>query len=165
VGAVVSGGPDGAELPMDETDVLLLAELRALWTEADPVPATLTRQVSFALDLTRLDAEVAQLVRLEQPELVRGGDTRSISFETDALSVMVGVTGGPDGTVRLDGWLAPPAPHRVTARTEGREVTATADEGGRFALPAVPSGLTQLIVVPAAGSGLDSPVVTPAFEL
>jgi hypothetical protein len=158
-------GPDGAGMPLDETDVLLLAELRELWTEADPVPPHLTRQVSFALDLTRLDAEVARLVQAEQPELVRGGETHSISFETDALSVMVGVSVGPDRTVRLDGWLAPPGPHRVIARSEGREVTATADDGGRFALPAVPRGLTQLVVEPAAESGVDSPVVTPAFEL
>jgi hypothetical protein len=162
VAAAVNGG---AGQPLDETDARLLAELAALWREADPVPRALTQRISFALDLTRLDAEVARLVETEQLELVRGGDTRSISFETDALSVMVGVSAGPDGTVRLDGWLAPPAAHQVTARTESREVTVTADDEGRFALPAVPAGLTQLVVVPAPGSGLDSPVVTPAFEI
>jgi hypothetical protein len=166
----VSGGPGSRPIepdqPLDDGDAQLLARLEALWRQVDPVPPALTRRVGFAIDLTRLDVEVARLVQAERETLVRGGrDSRTVTFETRDLAVMVRVAEDVEGMVRLDGWLAPPAPHRVSVRGEGGERVVTADADGRFTVPVLPRGLAQLVITPAAGSALRREVVTPTFEL
>jgi hypothetical protein len=150
--------------PLDERDLLILSELRELFDAADPVPATLTARVCFALELEDIDAEVSLLH--ESWDLVgagtRGdGESRTVTYDSEHLTIMVTLTPAGDGTYRLDGWLAPPAAHRVELRTsEGAPRTVTdADEQGRFVLDRVPPGLAQLIV---RGAG-DLCVVTPSI--
>ena len=60
----MSANIDPTTLPLDESDVALLAALRALHAELDPVPAGLTDDVKFALTVQALHAEVAELTRL-----------------------------------------------------------------------------------------------------
>jgi hypothetical protein len=76
---------------------------------------------------------------------------------------MFSVSPSGAATVRLDGWLAPPAAHRVELRTEAGCLETSADADGRFAVADVPHGLAQLVVHPAAG-GTRS-VVTPSVVL
>jgi hypothetical protein len=156
-------GPDGGW-----PDEAILDHLRGLYERVDPAPADLTERVLFAIALTDVDAEVA---RLREDELVGSGArtaerTRTISFEADSLSIMVTVIEEPDGQVRVDGWLAPPAPHRVELRTQSPArpgpLAARADETGRFVLAGVPHGLAQLVVhLVDAGTT----VVTPSLVL
>jgi hypothetical protein len=154
----------------DEIDEAILDRLRDLHTRLDPPPADLTTRVLFAMALTDLDIEVA---RLRADQLAGSGAraterTRTISFEAASLSIMVTVVEEPDGRVRVDGWLAPPAPHRVELRMEPAArrtaLVAQADEAGRFVLAAVPRGLAQLVVHVAAADGATT-VVTPSLVL
>jgi hypothetical protein len=158
----------------DELDETILDRLRDLHERLDPPPADLTERVLFAvaladLDGADLDIEVA---RLREDELVGSGAraterTRTISFEAASLSIMMTVLEEPDGRVRVDGWLAPPAPHRVELRTQPERRTALvaqADAGGRFVLAAVPRGLAQLVVHVAGADG-PTTVVTPSLVL
>jgi hypothetical protein len=159
----------------DELDETILDRLRDLHERLDPPPADLTERVLFAvaladLDGADLDIEVA---RLREDELVGSGAraterTRTISFEAASLSIMVTVVEEPDGRVRVDGWLAPPAPHRVELRMEPAArrtaLVAQADEAGRFVLAAVPRGLAQLVVHVTAADGATT-VVTPSLVL
>jgi hypothetical protein len=67
-----------------------------------------------------------------------------------------------DGTIRLDGWLTPPASHPIELRTENGPVMTTSDDGGRFVVDGVPHGMTRLIVRPGSRTRA---VSTPAISL
>lgn len=176
---------------LDTVDLDTLDHLRALWEEADPVPAGLTDRIRFAISLGDLEAEVARLQREGAPELVARGDARlddaqrarTVTFTSDSVTTMVtitesgaatgaGLAGGgatspgrtPTGTVRVDGWSSPGAGLRVELRTGADSHETVADDHGRFVLDGIPHGLAQLVLRP--GEGADGPtVVTPAIEL
>lgn len=103
---------------LDETDYAILADLRALHERLDPPPDDLAERVRFAIDLDRLDFEVATL----QDDLLVGSGARgterarTITFDSDRLSIMVTIVEDRPGVVRVDGWLAPPAALRVELR-------------------------------------------------
>lgn len=151
----------GADEPMDGTDLMLLDGVRGLYAEADPMPASLVDRVQFALALEDLDVEVLRLTAAElAPSAVRGAEeTRTITFDSDSLTVMVSVSPSGATTVRLDGWLAPPAAHRVELRTESGPIQTSADEDGRFAVEDVPRGLAQLVVHPTDSRTIVTPSV------
>jgi hypothetical protein len=159
-----------ADAPIDELDVAILADVRDLFAAADPVPGDLVDRVLFAVALADFDLEVCQVHAAS--ELAMAGDraeepSRTITFDGDSLTVMVTVNPTEDGTVRLDGWLAPAAAFRVELRTVDGLMSTTADDGGRFVLDHVPHGLAQLVVRPsedALASGLKG-VVTPSIVL
>jgi hypothetical protein len=157
----------GEHEPLDDTDATILAELRRLYDTADPMPSGLTDRVQFALALEDVDVEVARLAqRYAVPAGARGAeDTRTVTFDSDSLTVMVSISADEDGTLRLDGWLAPPAPHRVELRTERGELVAEADAEGRFALDRVPRGMAQLVIHPDPAAGNAKAVVTPSVVL
>ncbi|HEX7662589.1 MAG TPA: carboxypeptidase regulatory-like domain-containing protein [Pseudonocardiaceae bacterium] len=148
-------------------DALLLAELGDLLDIADPVPDGLTARIGFAMDLEQLDVEVARWERLDQLSGVRGRTAPStITFTIEDLTVMVSLAQAAHGH-RFDGWLVPAGTHRIEVRVDGHQaLTTAADEGGRFALPEVPPGLTQILVHMAV-PGQDRPrtVITPTIML
>jgi hypothetical protein len=160
-----------ADQPLDEIDDAILDELAVVDTLVDPPPADLDERVRFAIALRDVDAEVA---RLSEDRLVPSGArdterTRTITFDSENLTVMVTVVIRPDGRRRLDGWLAPAGPLRVELRTAGgraagqqRTRVVTADDNGRFVLDDVRPGLAQLVVHPTE-PGLT--VVTPSVVL
>lgn len=102
------------------------------------------------------------------PAGVRGGeDSRTITFDSEILTIMISVSARDEHAVRVDGWLAPPGDHLVELRCgEGAHVVR-ADDQGRFVLDVVPRGLSQLVV----RQGLDDPAqatilaVTPSLIL
>jgi hypothetical protein len=158
---------ESADAPLDDLDGVILDELAAAYSVADPPPADLDDRVLFAVALRDLDAEVA---RSSEDMLVGSGarageQPRTVTFDSDSLTVMVTVVALPGGRRRVDGWLAPPAPLRVEMRTAGsRDPThaVTADDTGRFVVDSVPPGLAQLIVhLPER----DRTVVTPSVVL
>src|SRR5262245_22272486 len=158
---------DAADQPLDEIDYAILDALSEVQTLVDPAPADLDERVQFAIALQHLDVEVA---RLREDVLVGSGargaeQSRTITFDSENLTVMVTVVTRPDGRRRLDGWLAPARRLRVELRTmRGRRRThsVTADEGGRFVLDGVASGLAQLLV---HGTAPGTTVVTPSVVL
>lgn len=159
---------DPADLPLDGMDQAILDRLAAIHTLLDPPPGDLDERVSFAIALEGLDAEVA---RLSEQQTVgsgaRGAErTRTITFDADSRAMMITVSDHQDGTVRIDGWLAPSAPLRVELRLpEPAPLRAvTADATGRFAFEGVPHGIAQLLVHPPEGGALPR-MVTPAFAL
>ena len=158
---------DAADQPLDEIDGAILDALAEVQTLVDPPPADLDERVRFAIALQHVDVEVA---RLREEVLVGSGarsaeQSRTITFDSENLTIMVTVVIRPDGRRRLDGWLAPAGPLRVDLRTmRGRRRTrsVTADEGGRFVLDGIAPGLAQLLV---HGVRPGVTVVTPSMVL
>jgi hypothetical protein len=167
---VVVNGSDNqhrADAPLDGVDVALLADIRAAYTELDPVPDGLADRVRFAIALENIDLEVLHL-RAELAESVGARSeeiSRTVTFDSSTLTIMImlaDVDGGQ--TVRIDGWLAPPAAHEIEVRTTDGSVVIQADGDGRFVAAEIPCGLCQL-VVRVVEAGRSRLVVTPSIVL
>ena len=159
-----------ADGPLDDTDLAVLAELRDMFQAADPMPPDLPERIRFSLALRDLEVEVARLVADEEQELLaaRGPEqSRTITFDSDSLTIMIRIDLNRDGTARVDGWLAPAQSREIEMKTAAGTLSVASNRQGRFAFAAVPRGTAQLIVRPAepgpAGSGRS--VVTPALIL
>jgi hypothetical protein len=162
--------PPTADAQGGDVDAALLSELRDLYVVGDPMPPELVDHVLFSITLADLELEVCRLTELAPLEIAgaRGTEEHTVraTFDSDPLTIMVEWTALDPTAVRIDGWLAPPGPHRVEVRTTDRTLTTTADAGGRFALEQVPRGLAQIVVrsvEPAPASART--VVTPSFTL
>jgi len=164
----LSGRPADDEAP-DESDLALLDGMRELFQAADPMPASLPERIRFWLALRDLEVEVARLCAEDgEPVLAARGaeQSRTITFDSDSLTIMIRVDANLDGTVRIDGWLAPPQPRTIELRTMAETLTTDADDGGRFAFLRVPRGTAQLVA--RAGREPEGPgpaVVAPALVL
>ncbi|MEV6824064.1 hypothetical protein [Amycolatopsis sp. NPDC051102] len=153
----------GRPRPAGVDDHDLLAELRQLWTDADPVPPSLAVRVRFAVQLANLEAELTSMPVLLEVASARGdGTSRVLTFERDGFAALVNVTDGEPGTVRVDGWLAPPAAHDVELLTTAGPRTTRCDDQGRFVIEDAHRGPARLAVRPA---GAGRPVTTPVIEL
>ena len=164
-----SSDPESRE-PMDDLDFAILDHIREFFGQADPMPADLTGRITFSLAMRDLEAEVARLAAEEQPRLVaaRGAEqSRTITFDSDSLTIMIRIDQNRDGTARIDGWLAPPQRREIEVKTTAGSLSVASDEQGRFALASVPRGTAQLVVRPAepGASGSGRSVVTPALIL
>jgi len=164
-----TGGWPPADGPLDEADLEILAEIRDLFQAADPMPPDLPERIRFSLALRDLEIEVARLVEEDQQMLaVRGPEqSRTITFDSDSLTIMIRIDQNRDGTARVDGWLAPPQRREIEVKTTAGSLDAASDEQGRFALASVPRGTAQLVVRPAGpgAGGSGRSVVTPALIL
>lgn len=174
-------GTGAARQPLDALDQTILADIAAFHTLVDPPPADLDERVRFAIALEDLNLDDLDMVvsRLQDDLLVgsgaRGAErTRTVTFDSDSLTIMVTVALAEGQGVRLDGWLAPPGPLRVELRVtsepsdpRGQCYAVTADSGGRFVFDDILPGLAQLVVHPTPDSGVDlpTPVVTPSLML
>jgi hypothetical protein len=160
--------------PLDATDLALLGEVRGLFESVDGCPPDLVERVQFALALETvlsqegaLDLEVMRLAEQDADLLagVRGEErSRTITFDSESLTIMISLSPA-DGGVRFDGWLAPPAPHRIEVRTVDGTLVADADADGRFVVEPVPPGMAQLVVRTGPDGGTDRgrTVVTPSI--
>lgn len=171
----------GEHEPFDDVDMSILADVHAFHSLTDPPPADLTERVRFAIALEDIDRDGLDVVvsRLQDEQLVGSGArgterTRTVTFDSDSLTIMVTITGSASGGVRIDGWLAPPGPLRIELRitrdradSRGQSHTTTADGTGRFVFDGITPGLAQMLVHPTPGSGVDlaSKVVTPSLLL
>lgn len=159
-----------ADEPLDEVDFGLLDDIRDLFEAADPMPADLPERISFFLALRDLEIEVARLAAEEDlaAVAVRGAEqSRTITFDSDSLTIMIRIDTNPDGTARVDGWLAPPQRREIEIKTTADSLNVVSDEQGRFAFARVPRGMAQLVVRPAdrQPDGAGRSVVTPALIL
>ncbi|WP_419503877.1 carboxypeptidase regulatory-like domain-containing protein [Lentzea aerocolonigenes] len=140
--------------------------MNRLVDELDPPPADLVDRVKFAIALESLDVEVARWERAGSFAGVRGGQTGTITFTVDNLTLMVNFT-STGSRHRIDGWLVPAGEHTVEVRVaDHKSSTTRADDGGRFVLPDVPAGTTQILVHLVNASGEPGrTVVTPTIML
>lgn len=144
VEALLAGGA------LDERDESILDGVRVLWDTLDPVPPTLVEQITFAMSLEAVDLEVMRLAERTDLALTRGDEqTRMITFDSASMTIMIKIDVNRNGTVRLDGWLTPPATHPIELRTTDGSRATSSDDGGRFALDGIPPGIVQLVVRPA----------------
>lgn len=165
-GAGIEPPADG---PMDDADFALLADMQDLYQAMDPMPADLPERIRFSLSLRDLETEVARLAEEDLSAVgVRGAESsRTITFDSESLTIMIRIDSNTDGTVRIDGWLAPPERREIEMKTTADPVNVSSDEQGRFAFPRVPRGTAQLTVRPAGPrqGGAGPAVVTPALIL
>jgi hypothetical protein len=158
-----------ADDPLDDADFGLLDGIRELFQATDPMPADLPERIRFSLALRDLEIEMARLADEDQPAVAARGaeQSRTITFDSDSLTIMIRIDANRDGTARVDGWLAPPRRRDIELKTAADSLTVTSDEQGRFAFARVPRGMAQLIVAPTdrgpASAGRS--VVTPALIL
>jgi hypothetical protein len=156
-----------AEEPLDDIDRAILDAIRESFRRADPMPPDLPERIRFSLALRDLEAEVARLAAEQDREAlaVRGAEqSRTITFDSDSLTIMIRVDANSDGTARIDGWLAPAGHREIEIKTISERLSVVSDDQGRFALARVPRGMAQLIVRSAPGESGRS-VVTPALIL
>jgi hypothetical protein len=162
---------DAPDKQLDGFDFEILDGIRAMFERADPMPADLPERVRFALAMPGLEAEVARLVAEEDPRLVgaRGTEqSRTVTFDSASLSIVIRIEENKNGSVRVDGWLAPPQLRQVEMQTSAETLSISSDDQGRFAFAAVPRGTARLVVVGAAErdhGGGGPAVVTPALVL
>ena len=93
-----------------------------MFQAADPMPADLPERIRFFLALRDLEIEVARLAAEEdRPALAARGaeQSRTITFDSDSLTIMIRIDANRDGTVRVDGWLAPPQRREIEMKTAG----------------------------------------------
>jgi hypothetical protein len=164
-----AGGLPSADEPLDDVDLELLDDIRELFQAADPMPPDLPERISFFIALRDLEIEVARLADEDQLAAAARGteQSRTITFDSDSLTIMIRVDANRDGTVRVDGWLAPPQRREIEMKTGADSLSVASDEQGRFAFARVPQGTAQLVVRPAeqGSSGAGRSVVTPALVL
>jgi hypothetical protein len=164
-----AGRLPSADGPLDEADLGLLDGIRDLFEATDPMPTDLPERIRFVLALRDLEIEVARLIEEDQLTVAARGTERSrtVTFDSDSLTIMIRIEANQDGTARVDGWLAPPQRREVEMKTGADSLRVASDEQGRFAFARVPRGTAQLVVRTAergpAGGGRS--VVTPALVL
>jgi hypothetical protein len=154
-----------ADEPLDDSDFELLGEIRDLFAGADPMPAELPDRIRFFLAFRDLEIEVARLTA-EPDQLVAARGTeqsRTITFDSESLTIMIRIDPNTDGTVRVDGWLAPAQRREIEMKCTSDPLSVTSDEQGRFAFLRVPRGTAQLVVRPAGPEETGRSVVTPAL--
>ncbi|WP_248964616.1 hypothetical protein [Sphaerisporangium perillae] len=154
---------------LDAADLSVLDEIKAMYSAVDPVPATLVDRLQFALDLESYEIDVLRPYEEVGPAAgARGGEeARTITFDSDDLTIMISASVQNARTVRVDGWLAPPGDHLVELRTSEGPITVRADDQGRFVMDAVPRGLAQILVRQALDDPREARIlaVTPSIVL
>jgi hypothetical protein len=164
---MTSSSSSSSGAPLDDLDLALLDRVREMYQAADPMPEDLPERICFLLALRDLEVEVARLAAgqdLLVPAARGAEQSRTITFDSDSMSIMIRIDANGDGTVRVDGWLAPPQRAGIELKTSAsaEALRASSDEKGRFAFARVPRGTAQLMVRPEAQGRA---VVTPALIL
>jgi hypothetical protein len=143
-----------------DPDELLIAELRAFFTEVDPVPPLVSETAKASLGWRRLDADLAELLSDsaldEEPlALTRGAEApaRSVTFSSGELTIDIEVHVEDPGRTLL-GQLSPSAPATVEVQMMADEsLAAEADRLGRFRVRLPAGGPIRLRVLGADGRG------------
>ena len=129
-------------------DDRLIAWLRQIAGELDPVPDLVSQAARVAFGLRDLDARLAELVHdsaVDAPATaVRGPGPRLLSFETDGVVVECEVT-ARESRRDITGQLVGGHASQVEARVPGAAaVTVPVDDLGWFSIHDLPAGLVQL---------------------
>jgi hypothetical protein len=146
---------------LNPADRRLLAEVRTVLEEVDPVPDAVLTSARAALTWLTIDAELAALAEdtaLASAGVRSTGLTRSLTFESDAgvLAFEVSVAGVAGELRQIVGQADRPAD--LAVRHNGDPITVTTDEQGRFRLDGVQAGPVSLHCV--FRDTPESPIVT-----
>lgn len=147
-------------------DAATYAALRRTWSAVDPVPVGLIDRMVAAVaveDLSR-EYELLTLVEGEVVAVRSETDTMTLQFSSGLVNVLIHVTAEDDGSSRVDGWIEGTA-LAVRLLQDETVLDAGAAENGRFALTAVPHGLSRLRIVIRDDSGDLREFETPRFEV
>jgi hypothetical protein len=134
----------------DAADRELLAQVREMLDETDPVPEFLLDTARATYTWRTIDAELAELTG---DSLLEGAAVRStraprlLTFTAEAATLVVEVAEHVRGASlgrRLLGQILSPRPAEVEVRHADGTVSVTADEFGRFRAEAVPPGPISL---------------------
>lgn len=151
----MSSGPAQPDNPTDDE---LLAELRDIAAETDPVPALLLDAARSAFELRDLDAILAELVHdsaLDAPAMaIRGGGAeRILSFVVRAVAIECQITAR--GSHRdLLGQLVGGRAEEMDVQLAGAVTTVPVNDAGRFSARNLPAGQFRLRCRLADGTGL-----------
>ncbi|GLZ76091.1 hypothetical protein Afil01_08980 [Actinorhabdospora filicis] len=156
--------------PIDDVDVATLGEIREMYDLVDPMPPGLVTRVQFALELEEAEFELARICEESRLVGVRSiaEETRTITFDSAVLTVMISLRPVTEDRVRVDGWLAPAGEHRVEFRLPDEKRQTVSDAQGRFVVDDVPRGRLQIVVRLSQQdhhNGSAPVVVTPAVEI
>src|ERR1700730_4053722 len=112
--------------PLDDAGFGVLDVIRALFDAGAPTHADPTERIRFSLALRDLEIEVARFAEEDQLAVAARGkeQARTITFDSDSLTIMIRIDANRDGTVRVDGWLAPPQCRQVEIKTNADPLTA-----------------------------------------
>ncbi|HYI55006.1 MAG TPA: hypothetical protein VEX57_13650 [Microlunatus sp.] len=155
--------------PLTEADYALLDSVRALYDRTDPVPDGLVERIQFEITLDALHAELATLTQVDLATSgARSASTesvRTVTFTAETMTTMVTISAQPDGSVRVDGWVAPGAGLLVEVLlADGARRTYT-DGDGRFVVEDLPAGLAKFALHTTDAAGSPHTVVSPTIEL
>lgn len=151
---MTSGTPDHPDV-----DAEIMTGLGRILGRLDPMPPVLDEMVLLALATADLDLELAQLVA-DDHRPVRGERSRELRFAAAMTTVLLSISPGDRGSVRLDGWLDPAQPATVTVQQAGRAARATgADKAGRFTIERLSAGTARLVIELRDGTRFGTPVV------
>ncbi|MCR6487569.1 hypothetical protein M8542_32555 [Amycolatopsis sp. OK19-0408] len=139
------------------TDDELMARLRQVATQADPVPDLVLRQARAALTTRDLDAELAELSfdsALAASGTVRAADddVRLLSFESARVTLELQVE-YQAGAVALRGLVTGAAGDAVI-EVAGERIVRPIDAEGWFTATGLPSGPTRVKVTAADGTAV-----------
>jgi len=154
VPAEQSAGPFDVADAAPEDDALL-ARLRGVSAELDPVPELVTISARAAFAMRDIDAELAELVRdsATDPAAVamRGttDEIRIISFSTETVNFEIQVT--PEGDQRSILGLVTGASGPIEVQTPSGHRTEELDDLGRFWVSELEAGLVRFKVTPESG--------------
>ncbi|MFT4259679.1 hypothetical protein [Microbacterium sp.] len=149
----------------DHEDAELFARLRSLWTDVDPMPASLIDRMIAAVATDSLSEEYALLTLIDQPlGAVRAEtDALTLQFSDGTTSILLHVTTSANGNRRIDGWVDTATTEIVLAQGDSIRSTVPS-ETGRFIFDDVPQGLARVRLT-AQDADSERTVVTPQFEL
>lgn len=129
-------------------DDRLVAALRRMWRDRDPVPTGLADDVLVALGTRGLADEYALLTLVEESTQLAGtrGDVgmRILEFRIEDRAVMVRISDTDGGRVRLDGWVSPARSGSARLEWHGGDAETRIEDEGRFAFPALRRGAATL---------------------
>lgn len=149
----------------DRQDAELFAQLRSLWRDVDPMPASLIDRMIAAVAAEGLSEEYALLTLVEQPlGAVRGdADALTLQFSDGTTSILLHVTSTANGRHRIDGWVDTSAAE-IELHQGDRIRRTTPGDTGRFAFDDVPDGFTSVRLTTSV-AGDERILSTPQFEL
>lgn len=148
---------------MTSSDDELLAHLRTVIEQVDPVPLDLADRMIAAVAVADVSREYALLTLIDTAAAAVRGDneTTTLQFSDGTASILLHISHTASGRRRVDGWVDASA---VEARlTQGeRNWTAVPDAQGRCAFDEIPPGLSRVLLI-TAGDTKD--LLTPQFEV
>lgn len=148
-------------------------ELTDMWSRRDPMPGGLVDKVLASLAAEDVDAEYELLHLVERSRELQGArgndDALTIEFSGGPFAMLLHVTAVGEKSRRVDGWVAPAKPMKVSVRQESKIWNASVSLLGRFEFPQLPVGLSRFWLheteQDTAADDAGQLFATPTFEL